>query len=90
MYGGARGKAAGIHIAAHAVQDARFAAARFASAPSGMGFGMRLVKSVHLGCVPFVTQPYVVQPFEALLRYLASADASTHSLMRRWCRSSST
>ena len=69
MYGGARGKAAGIHIAAHAVQDARFAAARFCLAPSGMGFGMRLVKSVHLGCVPFVAQPYVVQPFEALLRY---------------------
>ena len=58
-----------MHIVDHAAPDTIFDRSEFCLAPSGGGFGIRLLKTVALGCVPLIAQPYVLQPFEDLLQY---------------------
>ena len=53
----------------HAVPDSIFSLSEFCLAPAGGGFGIRLMKAIALNCVPLISQPYVLQPFEDLLRY---------------------
>ena len=58
-----------IQVMEHAAPDSIFSSSEFCLAPSGGGFGIRLMKAAALNCVPLVAQPFVVQPFEDLLRY---------------------
>ena len=59
----------GILVADGRVPDATFSLSKFCLAPSGQGWGIRLVKAVLGGCLPLIAQPLVEQPFEALLPY---------------------
>jgi len=58
-----------IRMIDHAVPDSIFSLSEFCLAPAGGGFGIRLMKAIALNCVPLISQPYVLQPFEDLLRY---------------------
>ncbi|GIL89474.1 hypothetical protein Vretimale_18890 [Volvox reticuliferus] len=42
---------------------------KFCIAPYGHGWGIRLVHSVHFGCIPAIIQDNVYQPFEDFLPY---------------------
>lgn len=66
---GGGGGGGGILISDRRVPESTFSSAKFCLAPTGEGWGVRLVKSVHTGCVPLVSQPWVAQPFEDLLEY---------------------
>ena len=46
-----------------------FGLSKFCLAPSGDGWGVRLAKSLIVGCVPLIIQPSVRQPFDDLLNY---------------------
>ena len=60
-----------IFIAEGRVPDQVFTDAKLCLAPTGEGWGIRLVKSLQSGCVPLIAQPYVEQPFESLIDYPA-------------------
>ena len=59
----------GIVIAERRLPESVFAAAKLCLAPTGEGWGVRLVKGLVSGCVPLIAQPLIEQPFEALLEY---------------------
>ena len=77
-YGGQAGRAAGIKIAKNGISNAEWLDAKFCLAPSGMGWGLRTSALAMLGCVPFVFQPFVMQPFEDLLPYHTFSARADH------------
>ena len=59
-----------FQLASREPTDNVYASARFCLAPSGDGFGWRLMKIMMLGgCVPLIIQPHIRQPFDSLLPY---------------------
>ena len=53
--------------------DEYFLRSRFCLAPSGEGFGNRLMLAMAAGCVPLIIQPAVRMPFDDVLPYHAFA-----------------
>ena len=53
--------------------DGVMSASRFCLAPSGDGWGIRLVKVILSGCVPLIIQPSVALPFNDILNYTTFA-----------------
>ena len=58
-----------IYLTSSRVNDSEWTHSKYCLAPAGDGFGIRMVKSAALNCVPLIAQPYVVQGFEDLLPY---------------------
>ena len=65
---GDAGRQHSILVEDRSVPDELWTQAAFCFAPSGSGWGMRTVKILStLDCLPMISQPYVLQPFETEL-----------------------
>ena len=53
----------GIYISERRVPDSTFLESKTCLAPTGEGWGVRLIKSVISGCVPLVAQPWMEQAY---------------------------
>ena len=75
LFGDERGAPHGFAIVNRSMKAALLAGmtrrSKFCLAPSGHGWGMRTGKNAFIGCVPLISQPFVMQPYEMVLPYEA-------------------